>query len=412
MVLLKKNIFTVVEFSSSKVSCVIFHSFNSIIKILAFASESSQGIKSGAVSDLDLAVRTISRIISKAEQVYGKTIETVFVILSGCDIETQVTSYDASLNNREITEKDLKNLIYRATTELEVEAFRTIIHSVCNGYSVDEVFVFNPLGMYASKISVLMSFISVDKLKLTNITRVFSNCRLTVAGYIVASYADSFSCLSLDDIKIGATVINFGAETTSVVTYKNDSLISCYSRSLGSNHITFDIACAFSVSFANAEKLKILHGNLLIDDEEGFIITNGDEKNQNEISIDYLEFLSVIRARQEEIIESIFIPLMLKDKKFSYDISARKILITGGGSNLLGLSKMISDLFPCKLVQNVEHINLGGIEFENIFNPQDTSLSTIIGAIRYIVKKTSHIKNEQVENKSRFSFRKIFSIFK
>jgi cell division protein FtsA len=180
MVLLKKNIFTVVEFSSSKVSCVIFHIFASSIKVLGFATEASQGIKSGVVSNIELAVKTISRVVSRAEQIYGKTIDEVFVILSGCDIETQITTYEASLSNREITEKDLKNLISRATAELEVDNFRVIIHSICNGYSVDEVFVSNPVGMYANKISVLMSFISVDKLKLTNITRVFSNCRLIV----------------------------------------------------------------------------------------------------------------------------------------------------------------------------------------------------------------------------------------
>ena len=405
MILLKRNVFTIVEFASSKISCVIFQIVNSSIKILSFSTGSASGLKNGTVSDISLAVKSVGQVVSKAELQYGKTIESVFVIVSGCDVDSEIITQEAFVNDREITEKDIKNLLSRSISSFEES--RLIIHSVNNGYALDNLLVSDPIGMSASKIVVSTNFISVSKSKLTNVNRVFSQCRLTITGYIASPYADSFSCLTEDDKNIGSTLINFGSGNTSVVTFKSGSLVSCYSKSIGSEYITFDIAFAFGVSLVNAEKLKILHGSLFPDEEGGVIIIPNDDEN-SEISIDYTEFLAVIKARQEEILESVL--LSKKIEQGCRQISVRKILITGGGSSILGLDKLIKSIFPSKIIREAEYLNVEGIDFgSTTLNKTGTMSSTIIGSIKYVQQKI--FTHEEIEERKKFNFKKVFSFF-
>ena len=148
------------------------------------------------------------------------------------------------------------------------------------------------------------------------------------------------------------------------------------------------------------------------EDDDSKIVSNVENNTASEISIDYNEFLSVIIARQEEILESIFLPLRLQDSQFSYQISTRKIIITGGGSKIQGLSQMIGDFYPCKLIKTAEFFGVNNIEVSSgEFNKNDQSFATIIGAMKYI--KEELLKGEDTnsftEERRKFSLKKFFS---
>jgi cell division protein FtsA len=154
---------------------------------------------------------------------------------------------------------------------------------------------------------------------------------------------ESFSCLTEDDKNIGASVINFGANSTSLITFKNGCLVSCLNINLGSSFLTFDLAHAFGISLFEAEKIKIKYGTFLPLSNENYyenIIINNDEykegivsssnitNNHEDTLINKYDFLSVLIARQEEIIEL----LNGKSKYLNQIISDRKLILTGGGA--------------------------------------------------------------------------------
>ena len=415
MVILKKNVFSVIEFASSKILCVIFQLSNDEVKILSYGSEIARGIKNGIVSDINLAVKSVGKAVSKAEIIYGKIIEDVYVIISGGGIESQIVIQEALVNGRDITEKDIKSLTSRAIEKLQYGNDRVVIHSVNNGYAVDGTHVENPIGMYVNKIDVSTNFISVNKSLLLNIGQVFAQSSLNVIAYLASPYIDSFSCISDDDKNIGVTIMNFGAENTSVLTFKNGCLTSCYSKPLGGSHITHDIAYAFGISIANSEKLKVLYGNLFIDNEDNDSISVKIENNgSDEILIDKNEFLSVIAARQEEILELIFSQLNKNNDQFSYDISTRKIMVVGGASKINGLSNMIGEFYTCKLVKDVEYFYIQNIE-NNFpeFNKKEVEFSSAFGAIKYLKDfYKDQLSSGNFDNLGRFSFKKIYSFFR
>ncbi len=409
MAILKKNIFTIVEFGSSKISCIICQFSFESIKILGIGTEVAHGIKNGAPSNIKDIINSITRAVSKAENQYGKTIDDVCIVIAGASTESEVVNQEILFNHgREINEKDIKSLISKAYEALNYGESRTILHSINNGYGLDGLYVSNPSGMYAEKIDSSTNFISAMKIPLLNINKVFAQSHLNVKAYISAPYGDTFSCLNDDDRSIGATVINFGAQNTSVATFKNGCLTSCYSKPIGGAYITLDIAYAFGVSLSCAERMKIFYGNLFLDENSDEKISMEiDEETHEEILVNRNDFLSVIIARQEEIIESIF----QKNGDFSYDISERKIIITGGAHRISGLTEMISQIFPCKIVKSIDSHHIYNFENEfKEFNLNDPENSSIVGAIKYLHQTMhSQFADERLNSKNSSKFKKLFS---
>lgn len=408
MVILKRNVFSLVELGSSKITCIIVQLSFSVIKVLGVGVEVARGVKNGIPSNIKDVISSITRAVSKAESQYGKTVDDVYVVIAGANIESEVVNQEALLNGREVSDKDIKNLTLRAYESLNYENARTILHSVNNGYALDGLYVSNPIGMCANKIDMSTNFISSLRIPLLNINQVFAQSHLNVKAYIAAPYADTFSCLNEDDKSIGATVINFGSQNTSVATFKNGCLTSCYSKPIGGNYITLDIAYAFGVSMSCAEKMKVLYGDLFLDDnsdEKISMVVDGEDSE--EILVSKNDFLSVIIARQEEIIESIF----QKNGSFSYDISERKVVITGGAHRINGLTDMISQVFPCKIVKNLDCHCINNLENEfREFNQNDPENSSILGAVKYLHNLLqNHLVDDQSGNKNFSKFRKLFS---
>lgn len=392
MAVLKKNIFAIIEVGSSKIICVIFSIHHKEIKILGFASGCALGIKNGVITNMKEAMSCIACTVEKAEGCYGKIIEEVYVVICGSDIQSEIIHQDLMINGKDVTEKDLKHLTNKANEMLSEANDRTILHSINNGYALDDLYVSYPIGMYANKLAVSTNFISCMRIPLININQVFAGCRLNIKDHLVASYMESFSCLNEDDKNIGASVINFGAHSTSVVTFKNGCLISCFNINLGSAYLTFDVAHAFGISLVEAEKLKISQGTLITLSSENYYENIQVEQelsqdyqyqsnNQEPVLINKYDFLSVLLARQEEIIEM----LINKGKSLNQVISDRKIILTGGGSKISGLNELIKEFIPARSIRNYDYIeNLYINNQFSDFNLNDSAYSAIIGSIKYI----------------------------
>jgi cell division ATPase FtsA len=161
--------------------------------------------------------------------------------------------------------------------------------------------------------------------------------------------------------------------------------------------------------------MKLLYGNLFLDEEDNESISVRVENSGiDEIFIDKNEFLSVVLARQEEILELIFSQLNKKNSQFSYDISTRKIIIVGGGSKISGLSNMIGEFYPCKLVKDIESFYVKNIDNNfTEFSKNEPGFSSVFGAIKYLQNIYKDRFNSENRDRSRgFDLKRIFSFLK
>jgi len=148
---------------------------------------------------------------------------------------------------------------------------------------------------------------------------------------------------------------------------------------IGGMAITTDIAYAVQTSIEQAEKLKHLYGKARIDlasNDEEIVVKGVRERKENKISEKKLA--EVIEPRIVEIFKLVNIEIEKSDYKGNYTFG---IVITGGGSKLMGLESLAKDIFnmPIKIGSSINDFNIDKIEMEI----KDPKYSTAIGLVKY-----------------------------
>ena len=115
---------------------------------------------------------------------------------------------------------------------------------------------------------------------------------------------------------------------------------------LGGSHVTADITKAFNISHETAERIKNLHGGLISTgrDDRDYIEVNNN--SQEKIAISRSELIGVVRPRVEEILEEVYEQLQVSGFN---NLDNKKVILTGGASQLPGLFDLASNLLDCSV---------------------------------------------------------------
>jgi cell division protein FtsA len=178
---------------------------------------------------------------------------------------------------------------------------------------------------------------------LKNLVLLIERCHLGVEGLVAAPYAAALSSLTADEAELGAVCIDFGAGTTTVAVFAGGECVHADGIAVGGQHLTMDLARALSTRSSEAERLKSLYGNA--------IATAADEMDM--ITVPALEdgvpsavprshISRALKPRIEEIVE------FLRERLAKAGLLAgarRRLVLTGGASELLGLPELVGRAF-------------------------------------------------------------------
>ena len=395
----QKNIIAVLDIGSSKIMCMIAKiNAQKQIEVLGGGHCASKGFKAGVITDVDLAKDSVIHAVEKAEKITGETIKNVYVSLNSNNLISENVQAEITVSGHEINMKDLNKLLIKAISSFNQQEVE-IIHSFATEYILDgNRGITSPLGLYGNKLLCRYHIVIVPSIVLFNITNCLAKCQLGVINYISSAYASGLSCLTADEIKLGAVLIEFGGGMTSISIFGNNNLLFTDGLPFGGISITNDIAKCLGIDFFSAEKVKILHGrvnNGSFDDNEIIEISANNEENTESIIITKAELTEIIKARVEEIITLIM-------KKFQHSKLknfSNKIVICGGSIQLYGSKKLISELFNMQSrVGNL--IKIKGITEEE----KDISFSTAIGMLIHVAELISRDKkNISTENSNKLA---------
>ncbi len=391
-----QNKIAAIDLGSNKISCLLGRlDDNMEVQILAQSIHFSNGIRAGNIVDFSKTKDAILNAIFSVEKEYDSSIREVSVTLSGAGAKSHIIEVSKDLSNPKVLKEDIKGLLKLAINRATGED-REMLHYFPLEYSLDSnSHIEDPVGMYGSKLSLKAHIITADAMSLLNIANCFANCQVEVSGFSSAIYNDGNALLSENDKQVGCLLIDFGARTTSFAVYHNNTLYYTYYLPVGGEHVTLDIAKICSISYNEAERLKVLHGSVnlkTIDYNKQIALPSSDEFQEAE-KISKAELSEIIYMRIEEIID------LLKSK---YDLLkvdhliARSIIITGGGSALEGLDMILAQKFGKKIRR--AHPRHG------------TNLETAYAAASGLVKHEA-IKLEDFYNKNKSVKFKISNIF-
>ncbi|NKB54889.1 MAG: cell division protein FtsA [Alphaproteobacteria bacterium] len=358
----RSDLITALDIGSTKICCFIAElGENGRARVIGIAHHASQGIKSGAIVNMEDAQLAVIGAVNAAEQMAGATIRDAYVNVSCGAPENSAINLDTAIGSGTIGDGEMRKLFGEAKFRDESPE-RTMIHSIPVGYKIDGVNgVRNPRGMTGQTLGVRIRTVSVAANAIRNLDTCVGHCHLDINGHVVSPYASGLACLVEDETDLGVTVIDMGGGTTSFAVFFDGSLAFTDSIPVGGTHVTNDIARGLSTPINHAERLKTLHGSVLASptDERDIIDAPqiGEEEDGTVNRVPKSFIVSIIAPRLEETFELVRAKL---DASGVEKVAGRRVVLTGGASQLTGVRELAGQILD-KQVRLGRPIRVSGL---------------------------------------------------
>lgn len=383
-----RQIICCLDFSSSKLICIIANIGIDAVEILGYSHTEAKGISAGAISDVKLAQKSIANSVAEAEKMAGINIENVIVSLNESQLKSSYQNASEKIQKGAVQNETISNLVSKVRNYC-FKNNKEPIHIMPMQYRIDDSnIIANPRYMSGEKLFAKFHLITASQTTILNIENCFKKSKLSVPKYVSSIFASSVACLKENELKIGTLLIDIGSESTSFCLFYDDKLCYRSSIALGGLNITKDISSILGINLAIAEKIKILNNTIILSPiEEQEVIKYRNLEMLQEITNKLptrLELSAIIQARLEEIFETL--SNHLKSAKISFEMISNIVLI-GGVSQTLGIDKLAKQIYQknTRIGYPIKPNNIPA-EFNNITN------TTALGMITFM--QNDFIKNQ------------------
>jgi cell division protein FtsA len=377
-----EKLISAIDIGSSKVSALIAGQTDSgELLVLGTGQRESRGVTRGCIADIEQAELSVRHAVEQAERIAGINIERVWVGMSSGGLDSLLAPVEIELGGDRITQDDVDQLLQAGRANIHTGG-KMPLHIQPTLYSLDGVGgVANPVGLHADRLGVDIHVVLADQSPVRNIDMTVRAAHLDVESIVVAPIATGFACLTSEERELGVALVELGAAITNVSVFIGGMLVGLETIQKGASDITDDIASAFGIRRAQAERLKCFHGSALTsprDHQE--VLDVGPDENGNEASahapkITKAQLNAVVCQRVDTIVNEI--GRALKTLGFSGP-SSHQIVLTGGGAELKGIAEHMQGALG-RTVRIGRPSGLSGIPDAH----SGPAFSTLVGLIHY-----------------------------
>ncbi|RKQ37401.1 cell division protein FtsA [Oceanobacillus halophilus] len=332
------------DIGTSKIKVIIGEVLNDSLNIIGVGTAKSNGMKKGAIVDIDQTVQSIRNAVEQAERMVGMHIERVVVGINGSHIELQPCHGVVAVQseNREISDEDIRRVIDGAQV-VSIPPEREIIDVIPKQFIVDGLDeISDPRGMIGVRLEMEGTIITCSKTVLHNILKCVERANLEIADICLQPLATGTIALSPDEKNMGVALIEVGGGCSTISVFENDHLQGTSVVNLGGNNITKDLSIGLRTSTEEAEDVKLNYGHAFYDDaqeEETFEVSIIGSNNRE--TFNQLDISDMIEARLEEI----YAFAEREIRKMGYQELPGGYVLTGGTMAMPGVLELAQDLF-------------------------------------------------------------------
>lgn len=325
-----------VEISSSKIIAAVGRT-DGRGRLDVLAVEQMRGVESvryGIIQNSKETASRLSNIIERLErraEIAPRSIDSIFVGIGGRSMRSIQAEAQLRLpEETEITEKhiqDLKSQVENRPVDSSLEVVDSIPRAYMMGLSETQ----DPIGIIGDQIKATYDLIVCRKLLKKNINdTIKGKTNLEIAGFVVTPIAVSHLILKPEEKRLGCMLVDMGAETTTVMIFKNNHIQYYATLPLGSRNITRDII-SLNILEERAEEIKKSSGCAVAPEIPSMIDLDG---------VPLKEINSRVVARSEEIVANIM--EQIRYAGFTGNDLPGGIIAIGGGFNLSGMLDLVS----------------------------------------------------------------------
>ncbi len=363
------------DIGTSKIRVIIGEISNGAINIIGVGSADSDGIRKGAIVDIDQTVQSIRNAVDHAERMVGIGISEVYVGITGNHIALQSNHGVVAVSNedREIGEEDIERVL-QAAKVVALPPEREIIGLVPKQFLVDGLSgIQDPRGMIGVRLEVECTIITGTKAAIHNLMRCVEKAGLKISGLILMSLASGMMALTKDEKQMGTVLADIGAGSTTLAIFEGGSLSAVSTLPIGGDYVTSDICYGLKTQTEHAEKIKLKYGCARIDDaaeDQKFKVMRVGSNMEKEFS--QFDLANIIEPRMQEIFQMI----RQEVKRLGYHDKINGYVLTGGSVSL----PSVLPLAQIELESNVR------IAVPDYIGVRDPSFSSGVGMIQYVTK--------------------------
>ncbi|WP_372630767.1 cell division protein FtsA [Cohnella sp.] len=363
------------DIGTSKIRVIIGEISNGAINIIGVGSADSDGIRKGAIVDIDQTVQSIRNAVDHAERMVGIGISEVYVGITGNHIALQSNHGVVAVSNedREIGEEDIERVL-QAAKVVALPPEREIIGLVPKQFLVDGLSgIQDPRGMIGVRLEVECTIITGTKAAVHNLMRCVEKAGLKISGLILMSLASGMMALTKDEKQMGTVLADIGAGSTTLAIFEGGSLAAVSTLPIGGDYVTSDICYGLKTQTEHAEKIKLKYGCARIDDaaeDQKFKVMRVGSNMEKEFS--QFDLANIIEPRMQEIFQMI----RQEVKRLGYHDKINGYVLTGGSVSL----PSVLPLAQFELESNVR------IAVPDYIGVRDPSFSSGVGMIQYVTK--------------------------
>jgi len=365
-----------IDIGSTKICAIIGEVVNGKIEIAGHGISKSQGIKKGAISNIELASKSIKEAVDDAKRVAGINPTTATISISGSYVKSLKSSGVVNIPNHEISINEINRVMQTALYNANIPSEFEILHVLPYKFKIDEQdFIEDPNGMNASRMEVDTHIIITNKSNLGNLKKAVNAAGIGISKVVLSGYASSLAVISKNDKERGVAVIDLGGQTSNLTIHVGNSIQYNQFLAVGSNHITNDLSIALHTPLDVAEDLKISKGSLLREaGGEVKLSIIGDDTNLNLVSLDIVH--NIVYSRLEETL--LILSDLLEKSGLKNELGAG-IIFTGGMTLIDGTRELAQALIPNTPIRIGKPNGISNIT-EDLNSPE---FSTVIGLLQY-----------------------------
>ena len=321
------------------------------IMVTGMGEHPTTGVRKGEVTDLENALVCARAALHAAEESGQVTIRQVHLALSGGHIQSLVNRGSAPVldPNGEITDEDV-NQVMNIARAINLPPDREVLHTICQEFYIDDQEkVVRPEGLEGAKLSVDMLALFGVRVRLRNTVKVVRSVPMGVQDVAFSGLCSALAVLTPEQKEAGVLLIDLGGGTTDYVAYATNTLAAAGALGIGGDHVTNDVAMAFSIPVRQAEALKRESGSAVIDlSARSRRISLPSEVGFSAKTISLHALQTVVHARMDEIL--CMIRTRIEPENLLHHIGAG-VVLTGGGARMKEITTLAEKIFglPCSV---------------------------------------------------------------
>jgi cell division protein FtsA len=348
--------------------------FNNDLDFCGIGSSITAGMKKGKVKNFEEFFASVEKAIKRAAEYNGGIIPQRVITnipLAGVEF-LNVSGKITKDTTTEITYRDRNECLRQAKTKINFKTKR-VMHLIPIGYSVDGIPVDTLDSQVGRELEIDVLAVLGDVENISLVTQVLGKLDLKLKGIVYDALSQGEVLLSDQQRQKGCYLFNFGGRFCEVSFLKNNVLQKSIVIPIGGETITADIAYCLNVSVPEAERLKIIYGDVDLanfpKEESIEIMLKDNTKKQIKRKL----LCQIIEARVAELIKLVFSKL-----DFGKDLAAKELVVGGGSSKLNGVEDYL--VRKMRLVVKREMVN----DQKNTVD--SLSCNFAVGAILYAIR--------------------------